>query len=192
MHSKRLPNGVRVPLPLGGSGHAVGGKDEGRDAVPDPGSLISSVCNFLMSRGVIPGRPEIGGLIFHFLLKARGDVPSACPDAANGSSDEGFRNWVTSSGTKEYALKGLLKFEDNKAVTDHVRELFERLRSSSGEDARTSAASHEGCEEGFAGRKMDLRSKGHKRLRVSRTHGKGAFKSVQRHRQDFEYLFPQR
>jgi glycosyltransferase involved in cell wall biosynthesis len=172
---EELPNGVRVPLPLVRA--VMQWVVRTKVATPCPIQEPDQFCRFLMSRGVIPGRPGVA-LIFHFLLQARGDVASTYRNAANDSSDEGFRNWVTSSGTKEYALKGLLKFEDNKAVTDHIRELFERLRSSNSEDLEHRQRAMWANDKGFIDFAKWIAEQGHKRLRVSRTYGEKLLKAA--------------
>jgi glycosyltransferase involved in cell wall biosynthesis len=122
----RLGNGVKLPMQLVNA--AMQWASRAGVACPCPVIEPDEFARFLMSRGLMPERPKIP-LIFHFLLKLRGDVASAFPNAGNDPDDPGFRSWLQSSGKTEYELSDLLEFEQPDAVDDHVAEVFLRLRA---------------------------------------------------------------
>lgn len=126
-----LSNGVRLPMEL--VRHAM--QWAAREGVPTPCPVSEpdKFCRWLMSRNVIPGRPRVA-VLYHFLLAHRGDVTQAYPQAANDSSEPGFREWVRASGMHEYALGDLLAYEDEDAIGDPVADAFQRLRAAGRDD----------------------------------------------------------
>jgi glycosyltransferase involved in cell wall biosynthesis len=170
-----LPNGVRIPLPLVRA--VMQWAIRTKVPTPCPVQEADEFCRFLVSRGVLPGRPNVV-LIFHFLLQTRNDVAGAYPDAARNSDDEGFRHWITSSGTKEYVLKDLLAFEDKKAVTNYVKDLFERLRSSNSEDVENRRRTMWATGQGFIDFARWISEQAPRKLRVSRKHGEMLLKAA--------------
>ncbi len=126
-------------------------------------------CRFLMSRGVIANRPKVV-LLFHFLLRARGDVAAAFPNSQNDSDDRGFRDWINTSGVREYKFQGLFAFEDKDAVADHVGDLFRRLRSSGLESIDKKSRTIWSDPKSFDDLAAWLATQGTKQLRISRTH----------------------
>jgi glycosyltransferase involved in cell wall biosynthesis len=163
-----LPNGVRIPLPL--VREVMQWVIRTKVGTPCPVREPDDFCRFLMSRGVIPGRPNVV-LIFHFLLQGRRDVSGAHPNAVLNSDDEGFRDWIASSGTKEYVLKDLLQFEEKDAVTDYVKDLFERLRGSNSEDVQNRQRDMWATGKSFIDFAQWIAERAPKKLRVSRIHG---------------------
>ncbi len=126
-----LPNGVRVPLVL--VRHVMQWASRSGVPTPCPVTEADAFCRFLMSRDVLPARPR-AVLLFDFLLQTRGDVVSAFPDAVRDSDDKGFREWLQSSGVREYDLRELLPFERPAAIADYVADVFERLRKAGRQD----------------------------------------------------------
>ena len=100
---------------------------------PDPVEDPDRFCRFLMSRNVVPDRPNVV-LLFHFLLQLRGDVSAAYPNATYDSDDAGFRAWIAQSGIKEYKLLDLLKYESPHAICDYVSDTFNKLRKNGRDD----------------------------------------------------------
>jgi glycosyltransferase involved in cell wall biosynthesis len=126
-----LPNGVRLPLNL--VRHVMQWASRAGVATPCPIADADGFCRFLMARDVLPGRPR-SVLLLDFLLRTRGDVAAAFPGAMQDSDDLGFRNWVRTSGVREYEIQDVLPFEHAGAVTDYVADAFERLRSADRRD----------------------------------------------------------
>jgi glycosyltransferase involved in cell wall biosynthesis len=170
-----LPNGVRIPLALVRA--VMQWVIRTKVATPCPVEEPDAFCSFLMSRRVVPNKPKVI-LLFHFLLQGRSDVSSAYPNAVHNSDDEGFRKWVASSGTKEYVLNDLLEFEDKKEVTDYVKDLFERLRSSDSEDVGNRRRAMWATGQGIIDFAKWISDHGSKTLRVSRKHGEMLLKAV--------------
>ena len=73
-----LANGVRVPLQLVTA--VMQWTIRNKVPTPCPVKEPDAFCRFLMSRGVIANRPKVV-LLFHFLLRARGDVAAAFPNS---------------------------------------------------------------------------------------------------------------
>ncbi|HEX4332086.1 MAG TPA: glycosyltransferase [Usitatibacter sp.] len=126
-----LGNGVRLPLEL--VRHAMQWAAHAKVATPCPVDAPEAFSRWLMSRNVIPHRPQVAA-IYHFLLAHRGDVLNAYPNAAHDSRDAAFREWVRTSGVHEYAIADLLAYEDTDAADDAVADAFQRLRAAKRDD----------------------------------------------------------
>jgi glycosyltransferase involved in cell wall biosynthesis len=120
-----LGNGVRVPMDLVRNIMQWAA----RVGVPTPSPVAEpdAFCRFLVSRGVVPDNPK-AVLLFHFVLKARGDVAAAFPAAYLDPDDPGFRGWLRTSGVSECGIGDLLAFERRDEIVDYVADAFERLR----------------------------------------------------------------
>ncbi|HEX4780402.1 MAG TPA: glycosyltransferase family 4 protein [Usitatibacter sp.] len=121
----RLANGVRIPLEL--VRDAMQWAAHAGVPTPCPVSDPEAFCRWLMSRNVMPQCPGVG-VLFHFLLARRGDVVQAYPAALHDSRDQGFREWIRTSGVREYVLADLLAYENDAAIDDPVADLFGKLR----------------------------------------------------------------
>ena len=126
-----LSNGVRLPLSL--VRQIMQWASRAGVPTPCPVENPDDFCHFLMSRNVLPNRPK-ELLLFHFLLKLRGDVATAFPNALNDHDDDSFRAWVKNAGTKEYGFGSLLEFEDSNAIDNYVADAFQRLRQAKRND----------------------------------------------------------
>jgi len=102
-----LPNGVRIPLQLVAA--VMQWAIRNKVSTPCPIKEPDAFCRFLMSRGVIANRPKVV-LLFHFLLRARGDVAGAFPNSHHDSDDRPFRDWINTSGVREFKFQGLFAF----------------------------------------------------------------------------------
>lgn len=120
-----LPNGVSLPLELVNA--MMQWSIRNGIQPPCPLTEADDFCRFAMSRSMIPGKPNVT-FLYHFLLELRGDVVSAFPNSRNDSDDPGFREWLKSSGLREYSLRDLVKFEPTKPVVGEVTRLFQALR----------------------------------------------------------------
>lgn len=120
-----LANGVRVPMDL--VRHIMQWASRTGVETPCPVSDAEGFCRFLMSRGVIPENRD-AVLLFHFLLRSRGDVAGAFPRALSDPDDPGFRGWLRTSGVSECGIGDLLEYEQPDAIVDYVADGFERLR----------------------------------------------------------------
>ncbi len=121
-----LSNGVRIPLREVAA--VMQWAVRNRIKSPCPVTSPDDFCRFLMSRGWIANTPKVV-LIFHFLLRHRGDVSAAFPAALKDSDDAGFRKWLIESGTKELEIGPLLAYEQMGLRTSLVEDLFRKLRS---------------------------------------------------------------
>ncbi len=170
-----LPNGVRIPLQLVAA--VMQWAIRNGIATPCPIEESDSFCRFLLTRGVLPNKPKVV-LLFHFLLRARGDVAAAFPQAEHDSDDRGFRDWVNTSGIREYKFQSLLGFEDKNAVIDAVADIFSRLRKSGLEDIERKCRTIWTDSKSFEDLSAWLMSHGTKQLRISRTHAACLKKAV--------------
>lgn len=124
-----LGNGVKLPLDLVREIMQWAG----RAGIPTPCPVLEpdAYCCFLMSKGRIPGDRQ-AVLLFHFLLKLRGDVAAAFPGCSGDHSHEGFRTWLQTSGVREYELSDLLGFE-GEVEDDALFEGLELLKAREGQ-----------------------------------------------------------
>jgi len=122
----KLANGVTLPLQV--VRHVMQWATRAGVETPCPVSDPDAFCRFLMSRGVLPDRPD-EVLLFHFVLQIRGDVATAFPGALADHDDRGFRAWVRTSGVDECGIGDLLSFERRDAIVDYVADAFRRLRA---------------------------------------------------------------
>jgi glycosyltransferase involved in cell wall biosynthesis len=160
-----LPNGVPVPLQL----VAAVMQWAVRNKVPTPCPVKEpdAFCRFLMSRNVVPNRDNVV-LLFHFLLRARGDVVGAFPNAVWDSDDPGFRDWINSSGMREYKFKELLAFENNEVPVNAVAEVFRRLHAPGLEEAEKTSRAIWGDSRSFDDLVAWLASHGARQMRIPR------------------------
>jgi len=120
-----LPNGLTMPLTLVTA--IMQWATRQRIPTPCPVNEPDAFCRFLMTRGLIAHRPKVG-LLLHFLLRARGDVAAAFPNAQYDTSDRGLRDWLSGSGLHEMRIdKRLLEFEANDTGNDKVADLYQRV-----------------------------------------------------------------
>ncbi|APV50797.1 hypothetical protein BWI17_14540 [Betaproteobacteria bacterium GR16-43] len=162
-----LANGVKLPLQL--VRHAMQWASRAGVETPCPVSDPDAFCRFLMSRGVLPGHPN-DVVLFHFLLRLRGDVAAAFPGALGDHDDAGFRAWARSSGVEECGLGDLLAYERVGAIPDYVADAYKRLRADARADVLgrhhdlwTNAESFNAFAEWFA-------TRGVKQMRFERAH----------------------
>jgi hypothetical protein len=162
-----LANGVHLPLQIVTA--VMQWTVRNKVPTPCPVKEPEAFCRFLMSRDVIPNRQKVV-LLFHFLLRARGDVMAAFPNAQWDSDDRGFRDWIDTSGVREYKFQKLLTFIDKNPVTDRVADIFRRLRNSGLEDGEKKVRTIWSDPRSLEDINAWLAAQGARQLRIPRQH----------------------
>lgn len=162
-----LGNGIRIPLQLVTA--VMQWAVRNKVPTPCPVQEPDTFCRFLMSRGIIPNRQKVV-LLFHFLLRARGDVAAAFPNSVHDSDDRPFRDWINTSGIREYKFKDLLSFDDKEAVADPVADIFRRLRGSGLQEVENKVRTMWTDPKSFEDLAAWLAAQGTRQLKVSKAH----------------------
>lgn len=129
-----LSNGIRLPLRIVRDIMQWASRE--KIPTPDPLNEPDAFCRFLMSRRLLPHKPD-HVLLYHFLLQRRPDVLTAFPGAQGDSDDRGLQDWLKTSGIAEEKLADILSLEQNDEIADYVADAFHRLRKTNRSDVFT-------------------------------------------------------
>lgn len=115
-----LPNGIALPMNL--VRNIVLDLLRKGVSIPDPLERPEEFCELLLQPGKTPHYPKVSAFQHH-LLERRPDVKSAFPDSVHDPADEGFWNWVSTSGAAEEGTGDFAKLAATQSAFQGLAEI---------------------------------------------------------------------